>query len=388
MGDQLLVLGSGAVVSTPSDRFGYYGWPSACTLPDGTVVVVASGMRLSHVCPFGRTVLCIGTQEDGAWSWAPPRVIGDTPLDDRDAGIVRLSDGTLVVSWFTMHHGERLREAVGENGDLAKAAPARAALERYQPGLLDRWYGSWVRLSHDGGQSWSAERSAPVTAPHGPITLSADPRGLLYLGKEFRRGIDGQVEGSGPIAAFRSDDAGDSWTRLGDVPFASGSEPAENQEPHVCALADGSLLGMVRLSAVVEARVDAGAFVDYSMAETYSADGGRSWSEPRSFEEHGSTPHLLRHSSGGVVATFGYRQHPQGVRIRVAPSDDGASAAQPLRWGESQILRDDGVDGDVGYPATVELADGSLLTVSYGRRAPGDCNCSLLWTWWRLPGLR
>ncbi len=43
---------------------------------------------------------------------------------------------------------------------------------------------------------------------------------------------------------------------------------------------------------------------------------------------------------------------------RVAFSrDDGAT------WQNDWILRDDGPDADSGYPATVELTDGSLFSV-------------------------
>ena len=51
--DEYQGMGSGTIVSTPSYRFGYYGWPSACTSPDGRVLAMASGMRQSYVYPFG-----------------------------------------------------------------------------------------------------------------------------------------------------------------------------------------------------------------------------------------------------------------------------------------------------------------------------------------------
>ena len=41
------------------------------------------------------------------------------------------------------------------------------------------------------------------------------------------------------------------------------------------------------------------------------------------------------------------------------------------------------VDGDLGYPATVELSDGSLFTVYY-QRVPGDRQDSILYTRWEL----
>jgi hypothetical protein len=47
-------------------------------------------------------------------------------------------------------------------------------------------------------------------------------------------------------------------------------------------------------------------------------------------------------------------------------------------------LFDDAPDGDLGYPSSVELSDGSILTVYYQKQA-GDKFCSILYTKWELP---
>ena len=48
------------------------------------------------------------------------------------------------------------------------------------------------------------------------------------------------------------------------------------------------------------------------------------------------------------------------------------------------VLRDDATHGDLGYPSTVELSDGSLLTVYYQSARNDDPFRSLLYTKWRL----
>ena len=52
-------------------------------------------------------------------------------------------------------------------------------------------------------------------------------------------------------------------------------------------------------------------------------------------------------------------------------------------WGEPIVLYGDGVSGDLGYPSTVQLADGSLLTVWY-EAIRGKCVLQMLK--WPLPG--
>ena len=77
----------------------YLAWPTVVTCASGEVLVVFSGDREEHVCPYGKTLLI--RSGDGGETWTTPVIINSTPLDDRDAGIIELTSGTLVMSWFT-----------------------------------------------------------------------------------------------------------------------------------------------------------------------------------------------------------------------------------------------------------------------------------------------
>ncbi len=56
--------------------------------------------------------------------------------------------------------------------------------------------------------------------------------------------------------------------------------------------------------------------------------------------------------------------------------DNGKTFGEEIRLCEA-------FDKDLGYPSTVELSDGSLLTVYY-QKMEGDAYCSILYTKWRL----
>ena len=56
--------------------------------------------------------------------------------------------------------------------------------------------------------------------------------------------------------------------------------------------------------------------------------------------------------------SYGHRRPPFGNQARV--SLDGGRT-----WSEPVVISGDGLGGDLGYPSTVELGDGSLLTVWY-----------------------
>ena len=75
-------------------------------------------------------------------------------------------------------------------------------------------------------------------------------------------------------------------------------------------------------------------------------------------------------------AAYGYRRSPYGQRAKI--SRDGGQT-----WSREIVLDDQGIDGDLGYPCTVELPDGSLITAYY-QKLPGDNFCSVLYTKWTL----
>ena len=360
----------GVVSSFPHDFFGYFGWPTLAKMENGMLVAAASGMRNEHVCPFGRNVIC--TSEDEGRTWTSPRVVNDSPLDDRDTGAVCMGGDKLLLSWFTtdnrLHAQRRSPELVANWG---------SGLARVNDENAKRWVGAWICTSNDGGESWRAPVKVPVTAPHGPIRLKSGE--LLYFGKEFLVEMENFQAGVGEIAAMKSVDEGRAWEKLGAVPLYEGTEEGSYHEPHVAELPDGKLVGLIRFAKPRDG--DAGSnpeLVSFSLFQSVSNDGGKTWSQAEPFGFHGSPPHLLVHSSGALICVYGYRQEPYGERLMIS-HDSGES------WAYDYILRDDGPASDLGYPSTVELNDGSLLTMYYQKRESTEEKCSLLWSRWRLP---
>jgi BNR repeat-like domain len=97
-----------------------------------------------------------------------------------------------------------------------------------------------------------------------------------------------------------------------------------------------------------------------------STDNGKSWkfdSTPAADTGEGNPPSLTRLRDGRVCLTYGYRAPPFGLRARI--SSDGGKT-----WDEELRLRDDGGGRDVGYPRTVQRADGKLVTVYYFHDSP------------------
>jgi Neuraminidase (sialidase) len=97
--------------------------------------------------------------------------------------------------------------------------------------------------------------------------------------------------------------------------------------------------------------------------QSESSDGGKTWSVPRPIGVWGLPSHLLRLADGRLLMSHGYRRPPRGNHARIS-EDHGRT------WSEAIVLSDDGT-GDIGYPSTVELPDGKLLTLWYESRFSG-----------------
>jgi len=323
----------------------YHGWPTVVRRRKGQLVVVWSGGREAHVCPFGRVEMMTSNDDGRTWSW--PRVLLDTAIDDRDAGVVETVKGTLLVTTFTslayesgLTRAEKIE--TGQKGawpadklDRWRAAHNRLTAEQRRAEL-----GSWVLRSTDNGVTWSARMRCPVNSPHGPVQLS-DGR-LLYAGKEL-------WHGENRIGVCESTDDGQSWRWLAEIPTRKGDDHREYHELHAVEAAAGRLVVQIRNHNKADQR---------ETLQSESTDGGRTWSAPRSIGVWGYPSHLLRLKDGRLLMTYGYRLKPYGNQARVS-ADHGRT------WSEPMIVSGDGSGGDLGYPSTAQLDDGSLLTVWY-----------------------
>jgi sialidase-1 len=202
----------GVVCRLPGERLSYFGWPTVERMEDGTLVVASSGLRSHHVCPFGKTVLNISRDE--GLTWTVPRVIQDSPIDDRDAGVVSLGGKRLLVTWF---RGDVRPYANQDWIPEEERQSWRSTLDAWTDELVARYLGSWVLISEDGGETWEGPLRAPVSTPHGPIRLQDGS--LLYLGKDSRE------MSAGEILAASSSDSGRSWEMLGCVPLYPETKP-------------------------------------------------------------------------------------------------------------------------------------------------------------------
>ena len=323
----------------------YHGWPTLTRRHSGELLVVCSGGREAHICPFGWVELMRSKDEGRTWSW--PRVLLDSPIDDRDAGVLETAEGTVLVTTFTSLKYESILKRAekierGQEGAWPEERLRRwqAVHQRISAPQREALLGSWMIRSTDGGMTWSAPYRCPVNSPHGPIQLS-DGR-LLYAGKQMGYG-------AGRIGVCESTDEGQRWGLLTEIPSRSGDSHEHYHELHVVKTTEGRLVAHIRNHNEANPR---------EILQTESSDGGKTWSAPHAIGVWGLPSHLLFLNDGRLLMAYGHRRKPFGNQARI--SEDGGH-----KWSEPMIISGDGTSTDLGYPSTAQLDDGSLLTVWY-----------------------
>ena len=340
----------------------YIGWPTLTRRTNGDLVVVYSGGREGHVCPFGRVDMMVSHNNGETWQW--PQTLIDGPIDDRDAGVVESAKGTLLVTTFTsLAYEPGLRKMEAQQSEPGAVESERLRSWRLVHGRISdaqrkAELGEWLIRSTDGGISWSARVPTIVNSPHGPTQLS-DGR-LLYAGKELwtekqRIGVAGSL------------DDGATWKWLAEIPIREGDQVAKYHELHAVETKGGGIILHIR-------NENPNGFGETLQSE--SSDGGKTWSVPRSIGVWGLPSFLLKLRDGRLLMTYGHRRAPLGNQARIS-TDDGRT------WSDPMIISGDGTSGDLGYPSTVELADGTFVTVWY-ELMKGSKNAVLRQARWRL----
>ena len=369
------LLGDVKVVHENRDSIhGYFAWPSVAKLQDGRIAVVSSGFRIDHVCPFGKAV--IAYSRDNGETYTKPSVVIDTPLDDRDAGILPFGESGLLVTSFNNTRKDQLGWADIEFFKMKveqKSKYVKAYLDVLPDDVEEKYYASEFCISHDGGKSFGEIFKSPVTSPHGPILLSDGT--ILWVGRKFNYNSANEEKDScaGIIEAYEIKPDGTCVLR-GEIDkslCADGTYDLSASEPHAIELPDGTIICHIRTN---------GPFTIY---QSESKDGGRTWTAPHRIEGVcGAPAHLLRHSSGVLMSLYSNRGTPFGTAPfgvnAMFSTDDGKT------WDTENIIYDKGSGFDLGYPCSVELDDGSILTVFYAHYPEKDGMSVILQQRWRF----
>ncbi len=240
----------------------------------------------------------------------------------------------------------------------------------------------FVQRSRDQGRTWERQEwHVP-----GFSWLTAFPRWVRLTDGSILLPVYGRNPdySRGQTFIFRSDSSGDDWQL---IPMASSIAGVDGDEVGLIEVVPGRVLALIRHAAK-------GKLTDGYLLESWSDDGGRSWSQPLGTAIKGYPPHILRLQDGRLLCGVTYRWEPMGIRA-VLSNDEGRT------WDTANtiVLRDDGGavstlwhnavghepgrgGSDLGYPITVQFPDGSLFTCYWFTGPDGITHAA--YTRWRV----
>ncbi len=312
-------------------------WPALHKLPNGHLGVVTRDGDF-HIGERGRLVFV--SSPDGGESWSHASVISDVGPDDRNPAFGVAADGALLACFI------RADRYVDGRWTPDKDRGGYTAM--------------WMSRSTDNGATWSEAELVngqgneiwSYTARTGPddhhryasafnkmLTL---PDGAMLMA--YGISTTERPRQAGGSFLVRSSDHGRTWTDC--VTLGEGYG-----EPALCHLGGDRLLVMLR-------GTEEGAT---GLWQTTSDDAGRSWTQPIRITDDQEHPgDVIRLQDGRLLLTYGRRVAPYGVHGMLS-GDDGKT------WDTDRklLLVGDVGDRDCGYPSSVQLDDGRIVTVYY-----------------------
>lgn len=298
-----------------------------------------------HISNDGDVVLL--RSKDGGKSWGDKQVIAAIRnVDEREGCGLQLRDGTILV-------GVYFNDLYLPDGSYSSGAER----EKKVASRSERYLGAYTIVSNDDGRTWSEPRyidtkNMPFTNLEGPTDAPIEmPDGSILMAL-IGYSPKGDV-GNRASVMVRSTDQGKTWSFLSTIANDPGGKLGGFMEPGIVRTKTGRIVAGLRNHGR-----------DHPIYTTYSDDDGKTWAPVQRTQMIGHPVDLIQLTDGRVMATYGIRPGlhttPGGIRACFS-KDNGAT------WDISTEvqLRSDFLDWDVGYPESIELSDGQVLTVYY-----------------------
>jgi Neuraminidase (sialidase) len=224
----------------------------------------------------------------------------------------------------------------------------------------------YVRLSKDAGRNWSRSyrlpmEGLPAISSNSSQMVRADGRSMLFLTMISKDGwsrrpmvyLSAADQSTWHFLSFITPKEDPFGATDGDWATTASSFAFGGHRwfyPRGIQLPSGRILCTLRSQRSPQG--------DMWSELYYSDDGGDTWQFRSRINDFGAPTSLVRMQDGRLVAVFGYRLPPYGVRA-VVSEDEGQT------WNPEIVLRDDGGSWDLGYPQAVESSRGKVLAVYY-----------------------
>ena len=221
-----------------------------------------------------------------------------------------------------------------------------------------------ARVSRDSGRTWSETILVPLdhlAATTGIQSTVVRPDGRLLM---FLFSIDKDNTHRHPLVYGSVNEGREfhfmSFVTPREDPF--GNADGNYDDPSVAFVGHrwfyprGYLLPSGRILCITRCQRDP---TGVMWSEVFhSDDGGETWGFLSRINDFGAPGNLVLLPDGRIVAVYGYRLMPSGIRATV--SEDGGKT-----WGPEIVVRDDGGSWDLGYPNSWLVDEKTIGTLYY-----------------------
>lgn len=308
-------------------------------------LLVTSREATEHFANDGDVVMLRST--DGGKTWGDKQVVSAVKdLDEREGCGIQLKDGTIIMGIY--YNDLYIPDGTYNwNHEVKLPDVGRSRL------------GAHFISSEDNGKTWSEPKfidikGMPFTGIEGPTDAPIEmPDGSILMGV-IGYGLNGDPKNIGAVM-LRSTDKGNKWKYYSTIASDPGGKLGKFVEPGIVRTETGRIIAGLRNHADENA-----------IWMTYSDDDGKTWVPPFKTEMIGHPTDLIQLSDGRIMATYGVRtgagRHTEPGGIRACFSSDNGKT-----WdADTEVtLRQDFSNWDIGYPESLEMPDGRVMTVYY-----------------------
>ena len=294
-------------------------WPNLQVLNDGVVAAIIYNQP-NHGLSEG-SLECWTSKDSGA-SWSLSGIPAPAPKGQN-----------------RMH----ISAGVDEKGDLLVISSGfETTPDEKTYGAMQRM---WFSRSSDNGKTWTIDRDIEIIdnpkftpnycIPHGRILTLSDGS----LGATFYQGST--------VWLSNSSDGGHTWTRKSTLDTEDGTEAVIYKKE------EGGLYAVGRT------------FDDHHVDLYESSNDYKTWTRLKSLTgpmQHPADLTLLK--NGNLLLTYGIR-HKGSMGVGARRSEDGGKT-----WKSPWVLTNLGKARDCGYPSTVQLKTGEIVTAYYTDHVP------------------
>jgi sialidase-1 len=352
------------VIYKENDR--YCSFPHIAALAGGQLAVVfrraskfsadaAKKGLATHHDPDSSIEIIFSNDEGDTWPAETLRTVYKSDFGVNDPSITVLSDKSILARYVAL-------DIVPSNKRTDNFR--RIFSHRVEHGLVTSVIGNLISRSTDNGRTWGLwgnDNTARLSD-----TISRDPIIQLPDGSLMMSVYEGAPQRCDRSWLIRSFDLGKSWHEPVIIMADANSNLNQLHGPNynetsLLHLGNGEMLAMVRVDTAFHTEnefVPVGGVGELHISRSF--DAGLSWTPAKKTGIWGQPGSITRLFNGDILCTYGYRRKPYGVRC--ALSKDGGNT-----WNTAPeiILRDDGPTWDLGYPFSIQLLDGNIISVYY-----------------------